>query len=266
MTTDNLSILPGGRGGTTPALGDSVLRRCAILILLPALLAACESPGPGPTVGTPQPDPPDFIDLDGVSLDPGADNGGSFTLRGAPMTVRPPRGGPRNAVATIYVVDLDGEGDVLSGPVAADGSFEIALEAPAGHVLRVWFEQEVRDRPADFLVEAGGIRELLHPLGDCVDQPARFVEVDDVVDPATPSLALALTSSCQDAVEIASATLRTPSDVYTIDMVPAAIPAGGSASIPVGVASPGTSPPAFVLVRLRRGGTTDRFAFSVFDD
>jgi cytochrome c biogenesis protein CcmG/thiol:disulfide interchange protein DsbE len=148
------------------------LLRNTILLLLPALLAACASPSflnaPAPEVGAPA---PDF-----TALTPQGDRVSLSDLRGqvvlinfwatwcAPCRVEMPaiqarynRGG-----FTVLAVDFDENAELVQAFVDGLGlSFPVLLD-PGGEIQNLY---RVRGYPTSFFVDADGIIRVFH-IGD----------------------------------------------------------------------------------------------------
>jgi hypothetical protein len=169
--------------------------------LLATLLATSVSLAAMGCVVSPQPSPPGPT-LEASLVSPGLTPEAAFEgviVRGAPGTVDPPEG-------VVVVTNLDASDPPSIAPVAADGSFEIAVPGTVADVLRLQVDVgPARSEPIDLRIDGTVFVEAVPALDDClVIDPTRWVELDGIGD----ARSLVLENGCDVPVRFAAPRLR----------------------------------------------------------
>jgi hypothetical protein len=138
-------------------LYDAAVTRLAVFRLLAALGLATAAG----CVVSPQPSPPDgpptvaVIDGDGIGVGVSSSLTDFLSIQAEPGTVKPAGG-------TVVITDLDKTDAPSLAPVAADGSFSIAVKAAFGDTLRFQVKTDAgRSAPVDRTNGSSGLAAVL---------------------------------------------------------------------------------------------------------
>ena len=127
------------------------------------------------------------------------------------ITGRPGAVAPADGVV-LLAVNLDDASSEIEGPVAADGSFTLALPGELAHGYRLQARNEERSDPVDVTGTADGapVAVLPVPSGECLTSfPPLELEFGDVPAGAPINVgSVTFANGCAGAVTLAAATLR----------------------------------------------------------
>ncbi len=153
---------------------------------------------------SPVPSPPEdapTLDENGLSLlgVESLDQIGIISFVAAPGTVDPAEG-------KVVITNLSESDAPSTVPVAADGSFAVAVSALPSQVLRFQVVAGTRSEPLDLRVDnTGTALTVVEPVVDCFElTPARWLSLDGSDD----STSIVLRNLCDVPVELGAPTLR----------------------------------------------------------
>jgi hypothetical protein len=164
--------------------------------------------------------------------------------------------------ATLRALNLDREVPIVSGPVAADGSFNTSLLASSGDELRFQaLLAGMRSLPADFLyASAGGDQLVPSSRLDCLALSPGF----DLDVPASGSARLRIENSCARTVTLASPRFRSGGR-FTLDAaLPLEIAAGSEASLDVRVTPAASGAEDVLFIDVQQGTQPLRYPIGLF--
>ena len=236
----------------------SLLPRAA-LGLLAFWAAAC--------VGTPTPEPPDFLPLDGslVNTTP------VVVAEGPPTSVTPVKlAGEPGAVRSgtrVWLVNLD-RPDVAPVEVAAakDGSFLAEIVGDAGNRVRVVSRSSTQHSlPLDFAIIFANQQLTLTPLGDTSASCVEVLPAGELSLAEGDEQTFEITNNCADALSLERVALRFGNQGFSLRDTAKTIAPGDSANARVAFGPASTAERAeILLIDVVAGKVSGRYALGLW--
>ncbi len=148
----------------------------------------------------------------------------ALTVEGTQVRALGSPGAVSPGMGDLVVVDLDASGPAAQAAVAADGSFDVRVDAAQSDVLRLVVR--TGDGWSEPIDVTHGARETLRVdfrSGDCTTRiPASSVQFGGLLGAMGPVAGLALENGCATAVRIVTLELRAGDTGFAVD--PSALP------------------------------------------
>lgn len=215
-------------------------------------------------VGTPTPEPPDFLSqpdrskISQPTFEVGANQVEPLKIIGEPGAV--------TGDTDVWLVNLDRTNGAVIVRARDDGSFTAAIEASAGDRIRLVSRTETRhSRPLDLLVTSMNSALVVEPLGDTALSCLRIEPNDELKLVTGETRAYRVTNECAGSVTLANAALRFGNQGFQLSPPPTMLTAGEQVELTVSFAGENPREQAdILLVDVAFGAEGGRYALGLW--